>query len=175
MTSYVRARIPGGCYFFTVALADRQSSLLIDAIGELRQAFTYVKRRLPFEIEAIVVLPEHLHALWRLPEGDCDYSTRWMMLKGHFSRALPSVERRSASRARKRERGIWQRRYWEHVIRDDIDFERHLDYIRYNPVKHGHANSPAAWPYSSFGKLVARGWYPPGWAASDEVTTLERE
>jgi putative transposase len=175
VTSYVRAYAPGGVYFFTVALADRRSRLLLEEIGALRQAFGYVKQRLPFEVEAIVVLPEHLHAIWRLPEGDCDFSTRWMMLKGWFSRALPTTEARSTSRISKRERGIWQRRFWEHLIRDEADFERHLDYIHFNPVKHGHADSPSAWPYSSFRKLVARGWYELDWAAGDAVKQMERE
>jgi len=175
MTNYLRARVAGAYYFFTVTLADRRSRLLVDRIADLRRAFRYAKQRLPFEIEAIVVLPEHLHAIWRLPEGDVDFSTRWMLLKGRFSRALPATEGRSASRLRKRERGVWQRRYWEHVIRNEADLERHLDYIHYNPVKHGHAPSPAAWPHSSFRKFVARGWYDADWAAGDDVKRMERE
>ena len=175
MTSYARAYIPGGCYFFTVALADRRSRLLVERIEALRSAFSYAKRRFPFEVQAIVVLPEHLHALWRLPDGDSDFSTRWMLLKGHFSRSLPATEERSASRVHKRERGVWQRRYWEHVIRDATDLERHLDYIHYNPVKHGHAASPAAWPYSSFRRFVVRGWYDADWAAASDVKAMDRE
>jgi REP element-mobilizing transposase RayT len=114
--------------------------LLVDYIDLLRQAFRYVRRRHPFDIEAIVVLPDHLHAIWMLPEGDADFALRWRLIKSMFSRGLPAGERTSASRAQKGERGIWQRRYWEHTLRDEEDFARYADYIHFNPVKHGHVS-----------------------------------
>jgi putative transposase len=116
MTSYRRSIVPGGSYFFTVNLADRSLRLLTDHIEALRAAFRYARRGHPFVIEAIVMLPDHVHAIWTLPDGDADYALRWRLIKATFSRALPSVELVSPSRSRKAERGIWQRRYWEHAI-----------------------------------------------------------
>ncbi|HEY8094628.1 MAG TPA: transposase [Methylobacter sp.] len=170
MRTYIRSRLQGGIYFFTVNLAERgQNDLLLRNIDTLRQAFRYTQQRHPFVIEAIVVLPEHLHCLWRLPEGDDGFSLRWRLIKAHFSRHIVSGERVSASRQRKNERGIWQRRYWEHLIRDDIDYQRHFDYIHYNPVKHGYVAKVADWPYSSFHRCVKRGIYPPDWAAPPAI------
>ena len=134
---YRRAKIYGGTYFFTVNLAERGRTLLVDHIEHLRNAVRLVTSRHPFVIDAIVILPDHIHALWTLPEGDADYSTRWALIKAGFSRGLERGELIRRSRLRKGDRGIWQRRFWEHAIRDDRDFERHLDYIHYNPVKHG--------------------------------------
>jgi len=111
--------------------------LLIDNIEQLRQAFRYVKQRRPFDINAAVVLPKHLHIIWTLPPNDSDYSTRWNLLKAHFSRSIDKGERVSASRISKRERGIWQRRFWAHLVTDERDFNQHIDYIHWNPVKHG--------------------------------------
>lgn len=144
MTNYRRNFIPGGSYFFTVAIADRSSRLLVEHIDLLRRAFSSVKDEQSFELTAIVVLPEHLHCIWTLPPGDADYPTRWKKIKAIFSRSLPWGEPRSASRTAKGERGIWQRRFWEHTLRDETDFRRHVDYIHYNPVKHGHAASAKA-------------------------------
>ncbi|MFA6163847.1 MAG: transposase [Methylobacter sp.] len=170
MRTYIRSRLQGGIYFFTVNLAERgQNDLLLRNIDTLREAFRHTQQRHPFVIEAIVVLPEHLHCLWRLPEGDDDFSLRWRLIKAHFSRHIVSGERVSASRQRKNERGIWQRRYWEHLIRDDIDYQRHFDYIHYNPVKHGYVAKVADWPYSSFHRCVKRGIYPPDWAAPPAI------
>ncbi len=170
-----RARIPGATYFFTVVTAERRP-LLIDNISHLRNAFRSVKHRYPFHIEAIVVLPDHPHAIWRLPEGDAAYPLRWSLIKHHFSIGLPAG-RRTASRRSKREKGIWQRRYWEHCIRDENDLRRHLDYIHYNPVKHGLVNRVADWPYSSFDKWVAKGMYPEDWGgqAPSRVEGMELE
>jgi REP-associated tyrosine transposase len=140
MTSYRRSVARGGTYFFTVNLEDRRLTLLTEHIDLLRRAFRETRCRHPFVIDAIVVLPEHLHAIWTLPENDSDYATRWRLIKSTFSRALPDGERRSASRAERRERGIWQRRYWEHTLREDEDFARHVDYIHFNPVKHRHVS-----------------------------------
>ena len=165
MTDYRRPQTPGACWFFTVNLAERRSNTrLVDHIDALRESFARTRTRHPFRIEAIVVLPDHLHCLWQLPSGDADYATRWALIKGGFSRALPAGDRISTSRRKRGERGIWQRRFWEHQIRDERDFERHADYIHYNPVKHGHAPTAAAWLYSSFHSYVARGVYPPDWA-----------
>jgi putative transposase len=111
-----------------------------------------------------VVLPDHLHAIWSLPENDLDFATRWRLIKSALSRTLPRDERISASRASKGERGIWQRRYWEHTLRDERDFARHVDYIHFNPVKHGHVARVRDWPYSSFHRMVRRGVYPNDWA-----------
>ncbi|HWF93658.1 MAG TPA: transposase [Xanthobacteraceae bacterium] len=164
MTGYRRNFIPGGSYFFTVNLADRRLRLLAEHIELLRSAFRDVKATHPFTVEATVVLPDHLHALWTMPEGDADFAMRWRLIKAGFSRALPRGERVSISRAGKGERGIWQRRYWEHTLRDERDFERHVDYIHFNPVKHGHANRVSDWPYSTFHRMVKLGIYPEDWA-----------
>lgn len=164
MTNYRRNFIPGGSYFFTVAIADRSSRLLVEHIDLLRQAFRTVKHEQPFELTAVVILPEHLHCIWTLPPGDIDYPTRWKRIKAGFSRGLPRTEPRSSSRTAKGERGIWQRRFWEHTLRDEADFRRHVDYIHYNPVKHGHAANVKAWPHSSFRRFMEQGIYPEDWA-----------
>jgi len=165
MTEYRRVKIAGATYFFTVNLAERQRNrLLVDRIDALRQAFRRVKKEHPFKIDAIVVLPEHLHCIWSLPDGDTDYKMRWSLIKAGFSRGVPLGERRSKSRVDRGERGIWQRRFWEHVIRDDRDFEQHVNYIHWNPVKHRWAKRVVDWPHSSFHGYVRRGIYPVGWA-----------
>jgi putative transposase len=164
MTNYRRNFISGGSFFFTVNLAERRLRLLTDYIDLLRQAFREVRRRHPFEIDAIVVLPDHLHAVWTLPQDDADFALRWRQIKSAFSRALPAGERISESRAGKAERGIWQRRYWEHTLRDEADLARHVDYILFNPVKHGHVSRVRDWPYSSFHRMVRLGVYPLDWA-----------
>jgi putative transposase len=166
MTDYRRSAIAGATYFFTVNTADRDASLLVEHVELLREAFRSARHRHPFTIEAIVVMPDHLHTIWTMPRGDSDFAIRWMLIKTDFSRRLPRGERISASRVRKRERGIWQRRYWEHVIRDEDDFMRHVDYIHFNPVKHGYVEDVADWPYSSFHRMVRLGFYPENWADS---------
>ena len=166
MVDYRRNRVPGGTYFFTVNLLDRRSCLLVEHIDWLREAVRAVKRRRPFQIDAWVVLPDHLHAVWTLPEGDADYSGRWRSIKIAFAKGLPKTERRSAVRLNKGERGIWQRRFWEHTIRDDADYAAHVDYVHVNPLKHGLVERLADWPYSSFHRAVARGVYHQDWAAA---------
>jgi REP-associated tyrosine transposase len=166
MTSYRRNFIPGGSYFFTVNLADRRSRLLTENIDLLRSAFRYARERHPLTIDAIVVLPDHLHTVWSLPEGDGDFALRWRLIKSTFSRELPADEPISESRADKGERGIWQRRYWEHTLRDERDLERHIDYIHFNPVKHGHVSQVKDWPYSSFHRMVQLGICPEDWAGN---------
>jgi putative transposase len=173
MRTYKRIKVGGATYFFTVNLAERSGSgLLTTYVENLRSAVQTVKRAHPFAIDAMVVLPDHLHALWTLPADDHDYATRWRLIKGYFSKALPPQENVSASRLRKGERGIWQRRYWEHLIRDELDLHRHLDYIHFNPVKHGYVSHPADWPHSSFLRFVEGGYYPLNWAASEEVRNM---
>ena len=164
MPNYRRVRVPGGTYFFTVNLLERRRRLLLERVDDLRASFRATHAARPFEVLAIVVLPDHLHCLWRLPAGDADNANRWAQIKAGFSRRLPVEEWRSERRIVCRERAIWQRRYWERLIRDDDDLRRHVDYIHYNPVKHGHALRAADWPYSSFRRWVKAGAFPLDWA-----------
>ncbi len=170
MTNYRRSNVAGATYFFTANLADRSRPLLTDHIALLRNAFEYTRKRHPFIVEAIVILPEHIHAIWTLPEGDDDFALRWRLIKTTFSRALPHGERRSDSRRNKGERGIWQRRYWEHLIRDEADFSRHVDYVHINPVKHGLVSRVADWPHSSFHRFVRAEILPRDWASDAGMT-----
>ena len=170
MTNYRRPGIKGSTYFFTVNLAVRHNnSLLVDNIEGLRDVFRKVKYKHPFKIDAIVVLPEHLHCIWTLPSGDARFDIRWGKIKSGFSRLIPAGEKRSASRLKRGERGIWQRRYWEHLIRDETDLRHHINYIHWNPVKHGWVKRVKDWPYSSFHDYVKRGIYPADWAAESEL------
>ena len=164
MPHYRRLNIEGGTFFFTVTLADRTSDLLIRQIDRLREIYRSVQSQRPFESIATCILPDHLHAVWTLPPGDFDFATRWRLIKSAFSRKLASGEHVSESRAEKGERGIWQRRYWEHTLRDENDVARHVDYIHFNPVKHGHADRVFDWPHSSFHRMVKLGVYPADWA-----------
>jgi putative transposase len=150
MPNYRRAFVPGGCWFFTVNLFDRKERLLVEHIGPLRDAVRWTRDRWPFEIDAWVVLPDHLHAIWTLPPGDADFALRWRHIKMRFSKALPNTEGSTPSRRARGERGIWQRRYWEHIIRDETDFHAHLGYCWLNPVKHGLVADIADWPFSSY-------------------------
>ncbi|WP_410510528.1 REP-associated tyrosine transposase [Nodosilinea sp. E11] len=161
---YRRFYQPGGSYFFTV-VTERRQPLLVDHIDRLRVAFRHGMEQYPFSIDGIVVLPDHLHTLWRLPDGDADFSRRWMVIKRKFSAGL-KAEVTSTSQKLKREKGVWQRRFWEHCIRDEADWNQHMDYIHYNPVKHGYCTTPADWPYSSFRRSVEWGLYPADWGAS---------
>ena len=165
MTSYRRNFIAGGSFFFTANLADRRLRLLTDHIDNLRTAFRETRQRHPFTIDALVVLHDHLHAVWTLPEGDSNFATRWRLIKSSFSRRLPAGEATSISRLSKGERGIWQRRFWEHTIRDEEDFARHIDYVHINPIKHGYVTRVGDWPHSSFHRMVKLGVYPEDWAA----------
>jgi REP-associated tyrosine transposase len=166
MTDYRRNFVAGGSFFFTVNLAERHLRLLTEHIDELRSAFRETRQRHPFTTDAIVVLPDHLHAVWAMPEGDRDFATRWRLIKSTFSRNFAAGEPVSASRAAKRERGIWQRRYWEHTIRDENDFGRHIDYVHINPLKHGLVERVRGWPYSSFHRMVQLGIYPEDWGGN---------
>jgi len=166
---YRRALIPGASYFFTVNLADRSSRLLVDRITDVRAVVRDVRRAHPFTIVAWVVLPDHLHAVWTMPDNDADYATRWGLIKAGFSRRIPKDERIRASRARKGERGIWQRRFWEHLIRDDRDLAQHVDYIHHNPVKHGYVDRAVDWPYSTFHRDLWRGHVTEAWGVREDA------
>ena len=175
MTNYRRYRLKGGCYFFTVVLANRSVGLLTTHINELRTAFRQVMGAHPFTIEAIVILPDHLHCLWTLPSEDDNFSMRWRQIKSHFSRHLPPLEFRSQNNKKRNERGIWQRRFWEHVIRDEADYRRHMDYIHYNPVKHGYVKRVVDWEYSSFHRLVEQGVYSLNWTGEGVHQEMDLE
>jgi len=171
MVLYRRNRLPGGVYFFTVTLRDRRSDYLLRYIDVLREAIRSVKAERPFTIEAMVVLPDHLHAIWRLPQDDDDYPARWRAIKARFVAGL----RRQGVALQRNLRGevsIWQSRYWEHTLRDEADFNAHCDYIHINPVKHGLANRAADWPHSSIHRFIADGLYPENWAGGDELTQV---
>ncbi|HZP19268.1 MAG TPA: transposase [Bauldia sp.] len=146
---YRRFSIKGGTFFFTVVLADRTSDLLVREVDRFRRVYASVERDRPFETIAICILPDHLHTVWKLPEDDADFSLRWNLIKGGFSRGLGAAAR-SASKAEKREKGIWQRRFWEHTIRDERDLAAHIDYVHFNPVRHGLVTRARDWPHSTF-------------------------
>jgi putative transposase len=173
MTNYRRYRVEGGTFFFTVVLLDRRSSLLTTQIQNLREAFRTVKTHHPFDIDAMVVLPDHLHCILTLPPGDADFSLRWRQIKSAFSRGIPNGEGRSQSRINKNERGIWQRRFWEHHIRDERDFRHRVDYIHFNPVKHGLVDWVSQWPYSTFHQYVECGVYGVDWGGGGMEVVAE--
>ena len=163
MSNYRRNRVVGGTYFFTVNLLERKKTLLVDHIDELRNAISKVRKQKPFHIDAWVILPEHMHCIWTLPKGDDDYSSRWRAIKTTFSKSLPKTEHLSKTKVNRNERGIWQHRFWEHTIRDDRDYQTHMDYLHFNPVKHGLVNNVREWEYSTFHHLVKKGIYPENW------------
>jgi putative transposase len=163
MSRYRRNRIAGGTFFFTVAVADRSSDLLVRNIDRLREIYQSVREKRPFETIAICVLPDHLHAIWSLPVDDTDYPRRWNLIKSGLARNLPAPANRSSSKIERREKGIWQRRYWEHTIRSEDDLDRHIDYIHFNPVKHRMVSRVCDWPHSSFHRYVERGLLPRDW------------
>ena len=139
--------------------------MLTANIDHLRDCVALERTRRPFSVIAWVVQPERMHWIWRLPEGDADFATRWRRIKTDFSRGMSKTERRSTVRLARGERGIWQRRYWEHAIRDDLDLRRHIDYIHFNPVKHGCVGRAVDWPHSSFRQYVLRGIYSGEWGS----------
>ncbi len=176
MPDYRRNRVPGGSYFFTVNLLERHGRLLVEHIDTLREAVRQVRVMRPFHIDAWVVLPDHTHCVWTLPPDDSDYSARWRAIKIAFAKKLPKTERLSAVRERKGERGIWQRRFWEHTIRDNRDYAAHVDYVHINPFKHGLVERVSDWPYSTFHRFVAAGVYPLDWVGSvAELNAGERD
>ncbi|MEK9149534.1 MAG: transposase [Candidatus Desantisbacteria bacterium] len=167
MSNYRRLYREGGIYFFTVVTYKRRRILIEeDNINLLRCAFKEAIKQHPFEIKAIVVLPDHLHCVWTLPLNDLDFSVRWKKVKTIFSRDYKgSLPEKSESMLDKQEKGVWQRRFWEHCIRDQDDYKRHLDYIHYNPVKHGLVSKAIDWPYGSFKQYVAQGIYSADWGS----------
>lgn len=172
---YRRVFEPGASYFFTL-VAYRRKPIFSDpsAIDCYTRAVKQVQAERPFAREAEVILPDHIHVLWTLPERDADYPTRIRLIKAAFTRAIGAWQcagNRSRSRAGKGERAVWQRRYWEHTIRDERDFQAHLDYIHINPVKHGLVSAPRDWPHSTFAEWVARGVYETRWG-TDEMPAL---
>ena len=192
MVRYRRNFVPGGTYFFTVTLADRTSSALVHHVDAMRKAFRIARQERPFTIEAIVILPEHLHAIWTLPSGDSDFSGRWKRIKAYFTHRLVAAgvplkrHRPDVGLARHRqlteevgysrlpgEYAFWQRRFWEHTIRNEIDFERHVDDVHFNPVKHRLVSRVRDWPYSSFHVYVRRGLLPADWAGDVDEARMD--
>jgi putative transposase len=171
MPEYRRVKIKGGTYFITVVTHQRNRLLLKDELRRaLREGIRNVRQSLPFIIEAWVLLPDHLHTIWTLPEGDSNYQARWAIIKRAVSQkhcpAEADTQGASKSRSERGEDFFWQRRFWEHYIRDDKDFERHMDYLHFNPVKHGYVRRVPDWPYSSFHRLVAQDLYPRDWGGT---------
>ena len=169
MSYYRRSLQEGGTYFFTVALANRKSDLLIEHIEHFKQAYRKVWQDYPFESLAICVLPDHIHSIWSLPTDDCNYSLRWQLIKRYFSRHFDDKQTRSNSKMKHREKGIWQRRFWEHTIRNEQDLQQHMDYVHFNPVKHGYVKRVCDWQYSSFHRFVRLGLLPENWGDTVEL------
>ena len=168
MSRYRRSQTAGASYFFTVVTYRRQAILCDTPIRDaLRSALATTRSKRPFTIDAWVLMPDHLHCIWTLPAGDADFATRWSLIKRQVSHNCGKLYRRAewikASKQKHRESTLWQRRYWEHQIRDEDDFTRHMDYIHYNPVKHGHCNQVSEWPFSTFHRYVEQGLYPLDW------------
>ena len=173
MPEYRRADIPGATYFFTV-ITYRRQALLTDlrCRESLRIAIDKVRLEMPFKIVAWVLMPDHLHAVWQLPQNDKDFSLRWSLIKQHVTRDCASWLPRqglSTSRDKRGEGSLWQRRFWEHLICDETDLARHVNYIHYNPVKHGYVTNVADWPYSTFHRYVKQGTYPEDWGGTIET------
>lgn len=166
MSDYRRTFLKGGTFFFTVVTYMRYPIFKEEtAVSLLKNCFTSIMKKHPFKIDALVIMPDHLHTIWTLPDEESDFSTRWKQIKGTFSRYYSGNKSTdiTESMISKNEKGIWQRRFWEHAIRNQEDFNKHCDYIHYNPVKHGLTNSPLEWKFSSFGKFVEKGFYDKDW------------
>ncbi|MDC9728227.1 MAG: transposase [Methyloprofundus sp.] len=170
---YRRFFVKQGCYFFTLVTESRRPIFADpNAVILLREAFKKVMLKRPFSIDAIVVLPDHIHCIWTLPEGDADFSTRWRLIKTYFTKHYPqTIPVTNKNRINRRQQVIWQHRYWEHVLRDEKDLNRHIEYIHYNPVKHGYAASVVDWQASSFHAYVRRGVVDESWGS--EVLEFE--
>lgn len=166
---YRRAWHAGGTYFFTLNLLQRcDNDLLVRHIDVLRHVVKRVKEKHPFMIHAWVVLPDHLHCVIELPSNDADFATRLRLIKSGFSKNIPKTEYRSDVRLKHGERGVWQRRYWEHLIKNEVDYQAHMDYVHINPLKHGLVKRVSDWPYSTFHRWVRLGVYPMNWAGGFE-------
>jgi len=179
MPNYRRSNIAGGTYFFTVTTLHRLPVLTEAPVRKaLREAIQQTHSSHPFEIDAWVLLPDHLHCIWTLPQDDADFSMRWSTIKRYVSRQCGDtfgIDKLSASRAKRREAGLWQRRFWEHQIRDDADFTQHVDYIHWNPVKHRLVSRAAEWPYSTFHRFVHQGAYAPDWGLAEPIAIATGE
>lgn len=180
MPEYRRANTKGGTYFFTVNSNRRQKVLTDEDVrNALRGGIEKTRITLPFEVVAWVMLPDHLHCIWTLPEGDADFAKRWGMIKRHVSQCcahrFKQEEGLSDSRRKRNESSLWQRRYWEHQIRDEIDLARHVDYIHWNPLKHGLVDNVSDWPYSTFHRYVDKGVYPKNWCGDASAAWSEAE
>jgi putative transposase len=172
MATFRRSLVPGATYFFTLNSYQRRKVLTEPPFySALKQALRQVKAEHPFSIDAFVLLPDHLHCIWTLPPNDANYALRWNLIKRMVSQATRNdlTPLLSASRIKRKELGLWQRRFWEHQIRDDADFVRHVDYIHWNPMKHGHVSRVTDWPYSSFHRYVRDGVYSNDWAGTVAV------
>ena len=172
MSNYRRALSPGGCYFFTLVTYKRFKYFANEKnVSLLRKAFRHVKHKYPFEIDAIVILPDHIHTIWHLPENDSNFSLRWRLIKHYVSTHIDNPINQ------RKEKAIWQRRFWEHVICDEYDWRNHMDYIHYNPVKHGYTDHPKNWKYSSYSRALIKGWYDNSWGYSEplNIQTIELE
>ncbi len=163
MVQYRRNFLKNGVYFFTVTLKNRKAHYLVEYIDHLRLSIRQTQQKYPFFIYAVVILPDHLHMIWRLPENDMDYPVRWRSIKSLFTRALVKEGVASIYKNAKGRYNIWQNRYWEHTIRDEGDLEAHTNYIHYNPVKHGLVSDPVLWPYSSLHRFIKQGLVPSDW------------
>jgi putative transposase len=161
MSNYIRPQQPDCKLFFTVRLQNRNSNLLVHEIERLRAATRQTRQTFPFEIDEIVVLPAVIHTIWTLPSGDTDFSKRWRLLKSHFSRGLPAAEDRNASAIKREEKGIWQRRFWEHHLRDDEDLAAHRHMILTAPVQAGLVARPEHWAHSSIHRAIRLGQFDP--------------
>jgi putative transposase len=181
MPNYKRIWSPGGTIFFTLVTHQRRPIFLKEMARKiLHQAFIYAKQKVgEFKVDAFCLLPDHLHCIWTLPENDSDYATRWKVIKASFSRTYHKQGGNSgainSSMAQKGEVGIWQRRYWEHTIRDLYDLNQHINYIHFNPVKHGYVQSVADWPWSTFHQFVKDGFYPSDWVFDDSSNWSPKE
>ena len=168
MSNYRRSKTAGACYFFTVVTYRRRKIFLLqENVDLLREVFMKTKIERPFKIEAIAILSDHLHCLWRLPQDDTDFPSRWREIKKYVTKRI------GTTRNSRKEGNVWQRRFWEHQIRDEQDWRNHMDYIHYNPVKHGYASAPREWKWSSFNRWVNKGGYEPGWGANGILSNIE--
>jgi putative transposase len=167
MPDYRRRRVPGGTYFFTLVTYERRPIFTsASVVTLLRRAMGDERAHNAFEMDGGVVLPDHTHFLWTLPQGGDDYSSRIGRIKAAFTKALRATGETTGAGHQRGYADVWQPRFWEHVIRDRDDLNRHLDYIHYNPVRHGHVSCPHAWPHSSFGRWVERGGYEADWCCA---------
>jgi putative transposase len=172
MVHYRRCKIDGGTYFFTVTLKNRNSTILVDHIDDLKKAIKEAKSFLPFTINALVILPEHIHTIWQLPDNDHAYATRWRIIKSKFTKSLLN-KNIVINKDRHGLYNLWQRRFWEHVIRDEQDYINHVNYIHFNPVKHQYVTCARDWPYSTFHEYVRQGLLSENWGCGEKTDIVQ--